>query len=198
MKPKPFLGRNLADIGILILLVIAASAVFVGEIVSVRSGPLDSTLFKALEFGLSIAIGWVSQRIAAREEFQRSLRQYALSAYRRISDIRKSVNRVISEIQRMRPAYPLTSTHDLDLLRVAAEQMNDTINSSVVDWADIIREDLEKVERIQELQERLRSASQRGTVADGNPPMPGTLELKAEIDRLRDDLPYLLQDALQS
>ncbi|MCX6071367.1 MAG: hypothetical protein NTU91_11000, partial [Chloroflexi bacterium] len=73
MKPKPFLGRNLADIGILVLLVIAASAVFVGEIVSVRSGPLDSTLFKALEFGLSIAIGWVSQRIAAREEFQRSL-----------------------------------------------------------------------------------------------------------------------------
>ena len=97
-----FLSRNLVDAVLLLIFGGGAVALFVAEISTAGTTPREASLFRALEFIAAIVLGWLLQRIAAREEFSKSLREYAISAYRRISDIQKSVERFRSEIGRMR------------------------------------------------------------------------------------------------
>lgn len=194
---KGFLARNLVELILLLLFGGAAIAVFSTEIAAGNATPLDRSLFGALEFFLSVAIGWTSQRIASKEEFGRSLRQYALSAYRRISDTKKSLNRVTLRIDSMRPSYPKTSIHELDLLAALTEDIADNVDSSKVDWADIIGEDLERAGRLQQLEDQLRQVTDRGS-ARPSATDAQVESLKQEIDKLRSDLPFMLQEATMS
>jgi len=112
----------------------------------------EQTLLSGFQFFFALVIGFLLQRIYSREVFRNNLREYAFSAYRRISDINKSVIRIKSEIKRMRKFYPINKVHELDILRNFADEMSDTVTSSMYDWADIIGEEIEKVEKIKELQ----------------------------------------------
>jgi len=102
----------------------------------------------------SIAIGWVLQRIQSRDDFRKSIKQFAISAYRRILDIEKAVSRLSGvliddtvkrspdEVIRMKALYKLV------------EGISDTVNSSAADWADILDQEIKKKDKIQELEEQ--------------------------------------------
>ncbi|HLC05353.1 MAG TPA: hypothetical protein VJK02_20145 [Anaerolineales bacterium] len=194
MQRSTFLTRNATSLSLLVALIVAGAIVFYLEFTLEVAGPNDDKLFGALEFFLSVAIGWVGQSIAAREDLQRSLRQYAISAYRRISDIRRSVYRMHKAIERVRKHSAQAAQDQLQTLRAIADEMSDTAWSSALDWADIIGPDLDKVQRIHELQERIR-ISPAIVVGSGEEEAQSRTEIKEEIEKLRSDLPYLLQVA---
>jgi hypothetical protein len=208
---ESFFKKNWIDITILIFLFLCAGGLFALEI-NVQ-GPItdrEKGIFSAVEFILAIGIGWQSQRIASREEFQKSLKQFAFSAYRRINDIYKSVIRLNNEIGKMRLTYPKEKMHELDLLRSIIDVMNYTIQSSISDWYDIIGEEVRKKERIEELQkERVSleaqlspsaspSASPSPSPSANEPEVNQRLkELEREIEQLRSEIPYPFQDDIK-
>jgi len=193
MKKTPFISRNFGNLALMAALVIAAAMVFYLELTLVPTGPNDEKLFGALEFFLSIAIGWTAQSIVGKEEFQRSLKQYGLSAYRRISDIRRSVVRISSTIERARQPSQSQRSADLQVLQAIAAELADTVSSSMDDWVDIIGEDLDKLKRIEELREQLRLGATRGTQSTERISRDEAAQLRHEIESLRADLPYLLK-----
>lgn len=193
--PK-FISRNLID-GILILVFAgAAGGLFVAEVSIPNPSAREVSLFGALEFIVAIIVGWLVQRIAAREEFSKSLRGYAISAYRRISDIQKSVERFRSEIARMRHAYPSDRAHELDMLSALADEMSNTVRSSSYDWADIIGDELEKIRRVETLESELRSAVMRSPSQPDADTNARLADLRKELDALRADLPILVQSSI--
>jgi len=195
MQRSSFFSRNATSLALLGAIIIAAAIVFYLEFTIETEGPNDDKLFGALEFFLSVAIGWVGQSIAAREDLQRNLRQYAISAYRRISDIRRSVNRMHSAIEQIAKSQAQPGQTLVGTLRAIADEMSDTVSSSVLDWADIIGPDLGKVRRIQELQEMIRVSPPAVKTSREEADARSTREIKEEIEKLRSDLPYLLQAA---
>src|SRR3972149_784061 len=101
MDSNSFWKRNVLHLIFLAVTLIASVALFALEILSVERSPLNDALFGGLEFLLALATGLLLQRIASREEFLRSLRQYAISAYRRITDIKKSTARLQAHMEQM-------------------------------------------------------------------------------------------------
>jgi len=195
MNSSNFWKRNIWDILFTIIFSGSAIALFIMEINAAQLSQLDDALFGALEFMLSIAGGFFLQRIASREEFQRSLRQYALSAYRRITDIRKSMSRLHYEIVRMRTSHPEESVHELDVLGILADEVRNTVNSSVYDWADIIGDEIRKAERIGELQAEIRSTQSPVQPFESPETAEKMKSLQNEIDSLRSELPMFLEMA---
>lgn len=160
-----------------------------------QPNPREEILYNAFEAFFSIGIGWVLQRISSRKEFQESLKQFALSAYRRISDIEKSVNRIKNAIEKARASYSREKVHELDILSIVAEELSSTVNSSIADWIDVIGEELSKKERIVELQKEQQTLK---SVVSNNPDRLDAnnriKELQEEIDTLKSKLPYLLKE----
>lgn len=154
----------------------------------------ETVLYNVLEFGLSLGLGWVLQRIDAKKQFQESLKKFALSAYRRITDIQKSVNRLKGEITQMRSAYSRVKVHELDILRMVAEEMDNTVNSSISDWVDIIGQELDKKERIQELKREQKILFSRQNAIESEK----LHEIKDEIIRLRSELPGIMSIETQN
>jgi hypothetical protein len=64
-------------------------AAFIAQAVASGSDttPLETGLFNVLQFILTAGFGWFGTRALSRGEFEQSLRRFAVSAYRRISDI---------------------------------------------------------------------------------------------------------------
>ncbi len=181
----------------LVLFGLGAIAVFAAEIVfsNPEPNPRETTLYNALELGLSLGFGWILQRIDARKQFQESLKQFAISAYRRITDIEKSVNRIRNTIEKTRMTYPRGKVHELDILRMVAEELENTVNSSIADWTDILGEDLEKKDRIEELQKEVKALKSNQQIPPKNDETIKRLEdLRREIASLRSGLPYILRD----
>jgi hypothetical protein len=187
-----WIKNNLKDLIFLVMLSLGAIYNFYSEIQATNPSQQTNSLFRALEFIFSLGIGWCLQRISSREEFQESLHKFAFSAYRRIKDIDRSVNKISSEIRQMRFNYPIERVHELDLIGVLAEEMNNTVNSSIADWGDIIGDDLKKKERIDELENEKLALTVKGIYSQNNTEINEKIsEVKYEIQNLRAELPYI-------
>lgn len=187
----PFFKRNVVDIVFFLIYSIAALAVFIMQISSSENGKLNDALFSGLEFLLSLASGWVLQRIVSREEFQKSLKQYAQSAFRRINDISKSITRLERRIIRLRSSHPMDQVHELDVIRASVEELGDTVKSSIYDWTDIIEDDLKKINQIQDLEEEIRELRQN-EISSNYHQSDVYERLNNEIKILRSELPLML------
>lgn len=195
MDSSNFWKRNIWDFLFTVVFTGAAILLFILEIQAAQVSELNDALFGALEFILSIAGGFFLQRIAAREEFQKNLKQFALSAYRRITDIRKSMARLHDEIVRMRTSHPQDTVHELDVLGVLADEVRNTVNSSVYDWADIIGDEIKKAERIEQLEAEIRSVQTPLAVTASQETVERMRSIQTEVDSLRSELPLFLEMA---
>jgi len=63
-------------------------------------------------------------------------------------DIRKSIDRSLSAIDKMSKNYPKEKTNDIEILRSMLEGTFDTVESSVLDWSEIIGEEINKKEKV--------------------------------------------------
>jgi hypothetical protein len=163
----------------------------------------ETALFNTLEFILAVAFGWVLQRIDARRQFQENLKGFALSAYRRIIDIEKSVSRISGEIERVRISYPADKSHELDMLRIIAEGTNDTVQSSIADWSDVIGDEVQTLKQIAEKESLLETTkaslllqSRHGKQAENeqlHQMYDDINSISKEIQELRKSLPMSLK-----
>jgi len=180
----------------LLILGLSAICVFIAELkfANTQSNPSVAIPYKFLELGLSAAFGWILQGIYSRKEYQESLKQYAISAYRRISDIGKSVTRIGEVITLYRFSYPKETFHESDVIKTITEDIGDTVKSSKADWTDIIGEDLDKKEKIEELQQELITfRTQPNRSVDKNQQLQRLEELNKKLTTLESDLPSWLK-----
>lgn len=148
------------------------------------------------QFLASILLGYFLQRIQSREEFQNDLKKYALSAYRRIIDIGKIIDRLFLIADNAKVKADKGKVSEIDIIQEIIISAKFIISSSNADWVDIIGEELKKKERIDELQELAAQIK-------SSPPKPAAQQketndqleqIRKELYNLRSDLPFILQD----
>ncbi len=150
-KPSRKVGIELIVAAVLGIL---ALAFFIGQEVSVgaHTTATETFLFNCLQFLLTMGFTWFSTRAISRLEFEQSLKRFAISAYRRIADIDRMVDRLRREIREM---ISQTPTDALTNLRAVDAMVSDTaqiVRSSISDWGDVIGEELLAIERIRRLE----------------------------------------------
>ncbi len=153
MKKKGF-GK--LDIALSVILLIATVAVIILQILFSNSETtrVETSLFSVLQFIFSLAFSWVLARISLREEFQASQKKFAISAYRRIIEINNAVNRLINRTSLNIGKAESDTNHELDVINEIGIGIRESIKSSVSDWADIIGDEIEAVEKIQAIREK--------------------------------------------
>lgn len=180
---------------VIILLVSTVATIVVEILVSgKKTTSLETSLFGILQFVFSLSFAWILSRISARRRFKESQKQFAISAYRRIVEIDKGIERLLSRTDSQIESADEENAQELEVIREICRGMQKTIKSSVADWGDIIGEEIEKVERIQSIKEASDDSS-------GSP--DGDLDEKGEeIERLKSGLPpslrLLVDDYLDS
>ena len=193
MKQWPFIARNLGSIILLACLIVTAGLLFFAQISAPPPAQTSSAALSALEFALSVSIGWVLQRIASPRGASALPSPVRTKCLRKITDIRRSVARVLEEIDRISGRNPSASNTDLDVIRVTAEQLLDTVQLMVLGLGGYNRRGPAEgrpnstPRNIIEVSCFVHPPSAQSSVS--------TNDIKAEIDRLREDIPYLLPAA---
>jgi hypothetical protein len=116
-QPKPRRARNIEFIvaGTLGALAVAC---FIGEglTVGAHSTATETLLFNGLQFILTSAFAWFSTRAISRMEFEESLKKFAISAHRRITDIERMVDRLNHEVREMISETPKEESSNLRVI----------------------------------------------------------------------------------
>lgn len=139
-----------------LLLLIATIATIILQIFfsSPSSTKTETTLFSVLQFIFSLAFSWILARISLRDEFHASQKKFAISAYRRIIEINNAVNRLVDRTTSHMGKNENTTNHELDVITEISIGIRESIRSSISDWADIIGDEIETVEKIQAIREK--------------------------------------------
>ena len=174
------------------VLIILATTVFIVRIFipDVVNSALVNTLFSFFEITFSLLIGFLLQRIDSEKRFYKDLKKYGLSAYRRITDISKSLERAKLEISHRRRMKSDEKISELDIIDAIVDGVNETVKSSITDWMDIIGDDLKTQERLQVLESKLTIQKTSQDESGNNEKKIN--ELQKEISELRNKLPAIL------
>ncbi len=108
---------------------------------------LETVLFNLLQFLLTIGFAWFSGRELSRVEFEKSLKQFAIGAYRRITDIDKMLRRLQRELTDMQVLEP-ENQGNLHIIDAIVYDTCKVVQSSTDDWADVIGNELIAIEKI--------------------------------------------------
>lgn len=176
------------DILFLVLFILSVFCVYFLKIkFSDEITPVISYISDLVEFLLTFGIGIFLQKIFSFQE----LRQFAISAYTRVSDIKKVVNRLSKNVQRFHNAHPQNS--EMDVITVSVENLLDTLESSKTDWAYIIGKELATKDKIY-LLEKEESQLKRLNIKNESDEITNKIEkLEREINNLESELPYVLR-----
>lgn len=105
----------------------------------------EQALIQAVQFVASVWIGWSVSYYFANVSFRDQQRKFALSAYRRISELDYALDRLLS---RTRTRGSAGKAGDWQTISEIALLMRYTTNSSKADWADIIGSEMNLAESI--------------------------------------------------
>jgi|GEM_PF-450610 len=136
---------------VLVIIFLGCSALQVLSL-SDKTTKLETVLFNILQFLLAVGFAWFSTRAIVRGEFEVSLKRFAVSAYRRISDIENIVGSLKSKVKDMRSKNPERDSHDLELIEAIVHDTARIISSSRADWSDVIGEEMLALETIRRLE----------------------------------------------
>lgn len=114
---------------------------------------VETTLFGILQFVFSIVFAWLIATTTSEREFVQSQKQFAIAAFRRIKEIEKGVQRLLLRVSEKQERVSGDILQELNVIREISIGINETIKSSIADWADIIGEELQTIQKIEEIQE---------------------------------------------
>src|SRR5258706_7501383 len=185
-------ATNYTDYIVLSLLVLLTVVMFSWELLIPASETTrrEEILFTAFELLFSAAIGWSLQKIESRDDARKSVKQFAISAYRRILDIEKAVSRLSGVITSF-DNKPTTNQLDIKSLINLTDGIIDTVNSSAADWQDILGEDLEKIDLYKSLKEDYVRRSIQG---NNNEELQ---ILNEKIEKIRSEIPAQLYEPIK-
>jgi len=133
---------------------VLALAAFLAQVVATNAHTtgLETALFNCIQFVLTVGFAWFSTRAISQREFERSLKRFAISAYRRISDIDKLVTRLDGEVDGMLEVSGGRGSENLRIVRAIVADTAQIVRSSSADWADVIGDELIALEQIKILE----------------------------------------------
>jgi hypothetical protein len=177
---KPRQGRNI-ELVVAITLGALAVACFVGQIRSVgaHTTATEIFLFNSLQFILTAGFAWFSTRAVSRIEFEQSLKKFAISAYRRIADIERMVDRLQHEVREMISYVPRSEINNLRIVDAIVSDTGQLVRSSISDWGDVIGEELLAIEQIRRLEREKELLQKDESSAKVSPAME---ELRKKIE----------------
>ena len=137
------------------ILVIASIGLVVAQVLNSSSQTkLEVSLISALQYICSIGFTWLLSIIVFNSTYKDKQKKFAIGAFRRIKEIERNIKRTQEYIeQSLKDEEDLKSC--LSVAKFSLVNAQDTINSSISDWADIIEDELEISTQI----ERLESSS---------------------------------------
>jgi hypothetical protein len=193
-KLGPFRKQIAIEVIVSVTLAVLAVLCFVIQmrVYSSKTTGLETALFNLLQFLLTIGFSWYGSRAISRTEFEGSLKKFALSAYRRVCDIDRMLERLQYGISNM---LALAKDNEYQNLRVVSAIVDDTklvINSSISDWADVIGDELLALREINRLEEDKQRLSDKKQGGHGEAPVDLS-ELQKQIESLKAKLPAALQ-----
>jgi hypothetical protein len=143
-----------------LVLGLVAIAVMVLQIESSNSSNSYKTevaLFSILQFVLSIGFAWVLSKASSRREFAESQKTFATAAYRRTREIEAGTNRLIARTRNPKPGGSSDLNHELEVILAIAHGIQQAVAFSAADWAEVIGEEIDKLEQIEEIKEEEKS-----------------------------------------
>ncbi|MDP1547657.1 MAG: hypothetical protein Q8L87_16740 [Anaerolineales bacterium] len=178
---------------ILIIFIISALGIIYYRINTPASevNQLTTVLLSTFEVLLSLYVGYFLQRLDSIKRSRESLKKYGFLAYRRIMDIKKSINRLFNEIARINKYLPDDKATEVKVLHSILEGTFDTVESSVLDWLDIIGEEIKKKEKIEKLEEELTAGKSQVNLSDSD--KKNLEEIKGQLEKLRAEIPLALK-----
>ncbi|MDQ0046744.1 hypothetical protein J2T18_001016 [Paenibacillus polymyxa] len=127
---------------------------------------LELALLNVLQFIFSAVFSIFLARVTFQNEFIKSQKRFAIAAYRRMTELDKSVLNLIGKInEKMKINSDLNS--DFEVLLVITDGIKQSIGSSIADWGDIIGDEIETLEEINKLileRERILSINGKGNI----------------------------------
>jgi uncharacterized membrane protein YfbV (UPF0208 family) len=124
-KAETFRKKIIFEVVVAIIMAALAILCFVIQIYtySSKTSTLETALFNLLQFLLTVGFSWYGSRAISRTEFENSLKKFALSAYRRVCDIDKMLERLQRGISNM---LSLAKSGEYENLRVVSAVVDDT------------------------------------------------------------------------
>lgn len=111
----------------------------------------EQALISTLQLLSSVWFGWVIANISSEQAFLEKQKKFAFSAYRRIKEIEIALGRLFGRVDAK--IGNGGSTSELDVVKEIALSLQTTVQSSKADWADIIGEEIQTLEKIERLGE---------------------------------------------
>jgi hypothetical protein len=134
-------------------LLTAITIIFQIATIDSQTTKTEATLFNILQFVFALAFSWILSRISSKDEFEKSQKKFAISAYRRINEIDRSVMLLIKRTYKTNKKNESGITNpELEVIQAIGENIQNTIKSSIADWADIIGEEISTIKKIEKLE----------------------------------------------
>ena len=153
----------------------------------------ETILFSTLQFLLTVGFGWFSTRAVSRGEFENSLKRFAVSAYRRVSDVDRMMSSLQMRVREMRDLRDKDANRDLEVVDAIVADTIHVIHSSIADWADVIGDELLAMEQIKTLQKERTTVAPEEAEAPSGSEQIALAALDERIAKLLNALPAPLQ-----
>ncbi|MEJ2567620.1 MAG: hypothetical protein P8Z50_01885 [candidate division WOR-3 bacterium] len=155
----------------------------------------EVALINVLQFIMSVGFTWQAAKYFNYESFSKSLKKYAISAYRRISDIHSIVSRLRKRtVQMILEPQTTEERHELQTVVEIARDAELVIMSSIADWSEIIGEEISTFQSIKELESKRAQLETAGpTVEKPGANITKIDEIQNKIEKLRKRLPVELR-----
>lgn len=128
------------------------------------------------------------------------LRSYALSAWRRISDVKKTIERLKNELLRLNALGVSDIKEIIRPTNAIVEELEASIISSEIDWYDVIDKDVENLRKLIELEQQksilldlIQAGAEENKIKDANKKLE---IINPKIQALRSILPPSAQENL--
>ncbi|MBO6753331.1 hypothetical protein [Spongiibacter sp.] len=146
----------------IVALAIAALAVVLLEVFTAdqKISKTETALFSVLQFIFSIGFAWLLSKDTSKTEFEEQQKKFATAAFRRIKEIEFQINHIIKRINNALSSESSNFEHELDIARTMAISVNETTQSSKLDWADVIGDQIEAIDKIEDYQRSILNSSE--------------------------------------
>ena len=171
-------GIKLTELIPIVLLLLALLGLYILQFLFLDQSQNEAIAlyFRIAESKLYIALGWGIQHLYSRIQFTEELKRYGYSAFRRISDIGSALGRLKKEL--INQELTNENKNKNSSIDLGIDLVNASVDSAILDWADVIGEEIKISNKIQEVENQIAA-------------FKTTSEKDAEIIRLKDELEVL-------
>jgi len=121
------------------------------------NSPLTTTLFNVLQFIFSVIFAWIVTRMVTKKDFEDTQKQFAGAALRRIWELRESFSFLKKKVAE-KARQSTSSMAELEMIESMTFGIEQTINSAIADWADIIGDEMAILQKVVKLKEQKEDA----------------------------------------